>query len=114
MKSIAVLPFNPFGRSFDDTVFADGMHDDIFTQLSKISGRRVIARTSMMLCRDSKKTPQQIGNELNVGYLLEGSTLRSGGKIRITAQLIKTADEGHARLETCDMVKSVCQLSNSG
>ncbi len=52
-KSIAVLPFSPFGRSFDDSVFADGIHDDILTQLSKISGLRVIARTSMVLYRNS-------------------------------------------------------------
>ena len=101
-KSIAVLPFSPFGRTFDDTVFADGIHDDILTQLSKISGLRVIARTSMVLYRDSKKTPRQIGDDLDVGYLLEGSTRRSGGKIRITAQLIKTADEGHLWAETYD------------
>jgi len=101
-KSIAVLPFSPFGRSFDDSVFAEGIHDDILTQLSKISGLRVIARTSMVLFRDSKKTPRQIGNDLDVGYLLEGSTRRSGGKIRITAQLIKTADEGHVWAETYD------------
>jgi len=101
-KSIAVLPFSPFGRTFDDSVFADGIHDDILTQLSKISGLRVIARTSMVLYRDSKKTPRQIADELDVGYLLEGSTRRSGGKIRITAQLIKTADEGHLWAETYD------------
>jgi serine/threonine protein kinase/tetratricopeptide (TPR) repeat protein len=101
-KSIAVLPFSPFGRTFDDSVFADGIHDDILTQLSKISGLRVIARTSMVLYRDSKKTPRQIGDDLDVGYLLEGSTRRSGGKIRITAQLIKTADEGHLWAETYD------------
>ena len=101
-KSIAVLPFSPFGRSFDDSVFADGIHDDILTQLSKISGLRVIARTSMVLYRDSKKTPQQIANELDVGYLLEGSTRHVGGKIRITAQLIATADEGHLWADTYD------------
>jgi len=101
-KSIAVLPFSPFGRTFDDSVFADGMHDDILTQLSKISGLRVIARTSMVLYRDSKKTPHQIGDDLDVGYLLEGSTRRSGGKIRITAQLIRTADDGHAWSDTYD------------
>jgi eukaryotic-like serine/threonine-protein kinase len=101
-KSIAVLPFSPFDRSFDDTVFADGIHDDILTQLSKISGLRVIARTSMVLYRDSKKTPHEIGNELDAGYLLEGSTRRSGGKIRITAQLIKTATDDHVWAETYD------------
>jgi serine/threonine protein kinase/tetratricopeptide (TPR) repeat protein len=101
-RSIAVLPFSPFGRTFDDSVFADGIHDDILTQLSKISGLRVIARTSMALYRDSKKTPRQIGDDLDVGYLLEGSTRRSGGKIRITAQLIKTADQGHVWADTYD------------
>jgi TolB-like protein len=101
-KSIAVLPFSPFGRSFDDSVFADGIQDDILTQLSKISGLRVIARTSMVLYRDSKKTLRQIGDDLDVGYLLEGSTRRASGKIRITAQLIKTADEGHLWAETYD------------
>jgi TolB-like protein/tetratricopeptide (TPR) repeat protein len=102
MKSIAVLPFSPFGRTFDDSVFADGIHDDILTQLSKVSGLRVIARTSMVLYRDSKKTPRQIGDDLDAGYLLEGSTRRSGGKTRITAQLINTADEGHLWAETYD------------
>jgi len=101
-RSIAVLPFSPFGRTFDDSVFADGIHDDILTQLSKINGLRVIARTSMVLYRDSKKTPRQIGDDLEVGYVLEGSTRRSGGKIRITAQLIKTADEGHLWADTYD------------
>ena len=101
-KSIAVLPFSPFGGTFDDTVFAEGIHDDILTQISKIRGLRVIARTSMVLYRDSKKTPRQIGNDLDVGYLLEGSTRRSGRKIRITAQLIRTADEGHAWSDTYD------------
>lgn len=101
-KSIAVLLLSPFGRTFDDSVFADGIHDDILTQLSKISGLRVIARTSMVLYRDSKKTLHQIGNGLDVGYLLEGSTRRSGGKTRITAQLIRTADEGHIWAETYD------------
>jgi serine/threonine protein kinase len=101
-KSIGVLPFDPVGRTFDDSVFADGMHNDILTQLSKISGLRVIDRESMVLYRDSKKTPQQIGNELEVAYLLEGSTRRSGGKIRITAQLIKTAQKGQVWADTYD------------
>ncbi len=101
-RSIAVLPFIPYGRSFDDTVFADGMHDDILTQLSKISGLRVIARSSVVLYRDSKKTPRQIGDDLDVGYLLEGSTRRAGGKLRVTAQLIRTADEGHVWADNYD------------
>jgi TolB-like protein len=101
-KSIGVLPFSPVGRTFDDSVFADGIHNDILTQLSKISRLRVIDRESMVFYRDSKKTPRQIADDLDVGYLLEGSTRRSGGKIRITAQLIKTADKGQAWAETYD------------
>jgi serine/threonine protein kinase/tetratricopeptide (TPR) repeat protein len=102
LKSIGVLPFVPFNKTNDDSVFADGIHDDILTQLSKISDLRVIARTSMILYRDTKKRLSQIGNELDAGYLLEGSVRRSGNKIRITAQLIDTKTEGHVWADVYD------------
>ncbi|HUI63504.1 MAG TPA: protein kinase [Bacteroidota bacterium] len=105
-KSVAVLPVRTLGRSFDDSVFAEGIHDDILTQLGKISGLRVIARTTMMLYRDARKTPRQIGDELGAGYMLESSARWAGGKIRITAQLINTSDEGHVWAETYDRNES--------
>jgi non-specific serine/threonine protein kinase len=94
-KSIGVLPFVPLNKTPDDLSFADGIHDDILTQLSKISELRVIARTSMVLYRDTKKRMNEIGDELDVGYLLEGSVRRAGGKLKISAQLIDTKTEGH-------------------
>ncbi|HXX65235.1 MAG TPA: protein kinase [Bacteroidota bacterium] len=105
-KSVAVLPVRTLGRSFEDTVFAEGIHDDILTQLGKISSLRVIARTTMMLYRDARKTPRQIGDELGAGYMLESSARWAGGKIRITAQLINTSDEGHVWAETYDRNES--------
>ncbi len=98
-KSIGVLPFVPMNKTSEDSIFADGIHDDILTQLSKISDLRVIARTSMVLYRDTKKRLSEIGDELDVGYLLEGSVRRAGGRLRITAQLINTKTEGHAWAE---------------
>jgi serine/threonine protein kinase/Flp pilus assembly protein TadD len=94
-KSIAVLPFMSITKAPDDEMFADGIHDDILTQLSKIRDMRVIGRTSMLQYRETKKRLREIGDELDAGYILEGSVRRSQGKVRITAQLIDAETEGH-------------------
>ncbi len=102
-KSIAVLPFKNMSDSKEDEYFSDGLTEDIITQLSKISGiEKVIARTSVMQYKGNAKSIRDIGKELDVATILEGSVRRSGGQVRIVAQLIDTKSEGHLWAETYD------------
>ncbi len=102
-KSIAVLPFKNLSDSKEDEYFADGLTEDIITQLSKIRGiEKVIARTSVMRYKDSDKSVHDIGEELNVATLLEGSVRRAGNQIRVVAQLIDVRTEGHLWADTYD------------
>lgn len=101
-KFIAVLPFHPITSSEEDKSFAEGIHDDILTQLAKIRDLKVIARTSVMHYQNTQKTIKEIANELGVGVILEGSTRRSGNMIRITAQLIDAETEEHLWADSYD------------
>jgi len=101
-KSIAVLPFTSINRTEEDEIFSDGIHDDILTQLSKIGEMKVIARTSVMQYKNTNLRISDIGKELGVAAVLEGSVRRAGDKIRIVAQLIKTNTEEHLWAETYD------------
>ena len=100
--SIAVLPFANRSRSEDDAFFVDGMHDDLLTQLAKVSGLRVISRTSVLSYRDTEKSIPEIGRELNVGNILEGSVQRAGDRIRINVQLIAATTDEHLWAEIYD------------
>jgi serine/threonine protein kinase/Tfp pilus assembly protein PilF len=88
-KSIAVLPFDNLSPEKDDSYFADGVQDDILTNLAKISDLRVISRASVQGYRNpaTRPLPREIGQALNVRYLLNGSIRRDGSRIRVTAQL---------------------------
>ena len=101
-KSIAVLPFTPFGDEKEDQTFADGVHDDILTQLSKIADLKVISRTSVMQYKGTTKLISNIAAELGVAHVLEGSVRRAGEQIRIVAQLIKAKSDEHLWAETFD------------
>jgi len=101
-RFIAVLPFHPITSSEEDKSFAEGIHDDILTQLSKIKDLRVIARTSVLQYRDTKKSIKQVANELGVRVILEGSTRRVGNTVRITAQLIDAETEEHIWADSYD------------
>lgn len=101
-KSIAVLPFTPFGDEKEDQTFADGVHDDILTQLSKIADLKVISRTSVMQYKGTTKLISAIAAELGVAHVLEGSVRRAGEQIRIVAQLIKAKSDEHLWAETFD------------
>ncbi|NQV42253.1 MAG: tetratricopeptide repeat protein [Candidatus Marinimicrobia bacterium] len=101
-KSIAVLPFTPFGDEKEDQTFADGVHDDILTQLSKIADLKVISRTSVMQYKGTTKLISTIAAELGVAHVLEGSVRRAGEQIRIVAQLIKARSDEHLWAETFD------------
>lgn len=95
-KSIAILPFKSLSSDPDRQYLADGMMDDILLHLSKIKDlRRVISRTSVEQYRKTNKTARIIGQELDVAYLLEGSLLKDGDRVRLIVQLIKTSDESH-------------------
>ncbi|MEE9161521.1 MAG: tetratricopeptide repeat protein, partial [Candidatus Neomarinimicrobiota bacterium] len=100
--SVAVLPFATFSTGEDDLYFADGITDNIITQLYKVSGLKVIARTSVMQYKGTTKRMNQIGAELGVGTLLEGSIQRSPDRVIVTAQLIDVQSEAHLWAETYD------------
>ncbi len=105
---IVVLPFENLG-SPDDEYFADGITEEITSRLAAVSGLQVISRTSAMFYKDRRLPVGQIGEELNVGYILEGTIRwdRSGdghGRVRITPQLIKVADDTHLWSDRYDRV----------
>ena len=100
--SIAVLPFENRSRVEDDAFFVDGIHDDILTQLSKISALKVISRTSVEQFRDTKLPMKAIAEQLGVKSILEGGVQRAGERVRITVQLIDANTDVHLWAETYD------------
>ncbi|HSP45954.1 MAG TPA: hypothetical protein VLO30_08175, partial [Chthoniobacterales bacterium] len=86
-KSIAVLPFENFSDDKENAFFADGIQDDILTNLSKIGELKVISRTSVMPYRGKEKSVPEIGKALGVSAILEGSVLKSGNRVRVNVQL---------------------------
>ena len=92
--SIAVLPFSNLSGDAEQEYFSDGIAEDIITDLSQLSGLAVIARQSSFAYRGRAVKAQDIGKELGVRYLLEGSVRKSGDRVRITAQLVET-ENGH-------------------
>ena len=101
-KSVAVLPFSSITKTEDAESFTDGIHDDILTQLVKIRDLRVIARTSVIKYKNTDKRISEIGKELGVASVLEGSVRRAGGRIRIVSQLIDVKTDEHLWAETYD------------
>ncbi|MEO8035188.1 MAG: tetratricopeptide repeat protein, partial [Acidobacteriota bacterium] len=94
---LVVLPFENLGGGREDDAFSDGLTDEMITQLGRLNPSRlgVIARTSSMTYRSTDKTVAQIGRELGVAYVLDGSVRRAGDRVRITAQLIAVRDQTH-------------------
>lgn len=94
---LAVLPFQNLSGDSEQDYFSDGMTEEMITQLGRLDPQRlgVIARTSAMSYKHSTKGIEQIGRELGVSYVLEGSARREGGRVRITAQLIQVRDQSH-------------------
>jgi TolB-like protein/class 3 adenylate cyclase/Tfp pilus assembly protein PilF len=93
--SIVVLPFSNLSNDPDQEYFADGITDDLTTDLSRISGSFVIARTTAFTYKGKPIDVKQIGRELGVRYILEGSVRRTGDQVRINAQLIDAESGGH-------------------
>jgi TolB-like protein/cytochrome c-type biogenesis protein CcmH/NrfG len=100
--SIAVLPFDNRSAKADDAFFVDGIHDDILTQLSKVSALKVISRTSVEQFRDTKLPVKDIAALLGVNSILEGGVQRGGDRVRVTVQLIDAATDAHLWAETFD------------
>ncbi len=101
--SVAVLPLSMRSNDKNDLFFAAGMHDDIITQLSKLSGlSKVISRTSTERYRDTEKTIREIGRELAVRNILEGGIQRAGDRVRVNLQLIDAETDEHLWADTLD------------
>jgi TolB-like protein/Flp pilus assembly protein TadD len=100
--SIAVLPFENRSASKDDAYFVDGIHDDILTQLAKMSAMKVISRTSVERFRDTRLPMKEIALKLGVTKILEGGVQRAGDRIRITVQLIDANTDDHLWAENYD------------
>ena len=94
-KSIAVLPFENLSDDKENAFFADGIQDDVLTNLSKIGDLKVISRTSVMQYKDKAKNVREIGKALGVSNILEGSVRRSGNKVRVNVQLIDATVDKH-------------------
>src|SRR5712691_1962520 len=94
-KSIAVLPFENLSDEKENAYFADGIQDDILTNLSKIGDLKVISRTSVMSYRGHAPNVREIGKALSVATILEGSVRREGNRVRVNVQLINANNDEH-------------------
>ncbi len=101
-RRIAVLPFVSLSPDPNDEYFADGLTEELITKVSFVQGLEVIARTSAMNYKKKEKNASEIGRELKVGTLLEGSVRKAGNRIRVTAQLINASTEGNLWAESYD------------
>jgi TolB-like protein/Tfp pilus assembly protein PilF len=101
-KRIAVLPFANMSPDPADEYFADGLTEELISKLSLVKGLRVIARTSVMSYKKKDRRISEIGAELGVGSVVEGSFRKSGNKIRVTTQLIDVRDDQHVWAQSYD------------
>jgi TolB-like protein/DNA-binding winged helix-turn-helix (wHTH) protein len=102
IRSIAVLPLDNLSGDPSEEFFADGMTDQLITDLAKVGSLRVISRTSVMRYKGVKKALPEIARELNVDAIVEGSVIRSGQRVRVTSQLIQAPTDRHLWAETYD------------
>jgi TolB-like protein/Flp pilus assembly protein TadD len=101
-KSIAVLPFENFSDNQQNTYFADGIQDDILSNLAKVADLKVISRTSVRQYRGGTRNIREIGEDLGVAYILEGTVRREANRVRINAQLIDARTDLHVWNDTYD------------
>jgi TolB-like protein/DNA-binding winged helix-turn-helix (wHTH) protein/Flp pilus assembly protein TadD len=102
IRSIAVLPMQNLSGDAAQEYFADGMTDNLITDLAKVGALRVTSRTSVMRYKGTKKALPEIARELNVDAIVEGSVIRSGQRVRVTAQLLRALTDQHLWAETYD------------
>jgi TolB-like protein/Flp pilus assembly protein TadD len=101
-KSIAVLPFENLSRDPDNAYFADGIHDEILTSLSKVADLKVISRTSTQHYKSAPENLSEIARQLGVAHILEGSVQKSGDAVRVNVRLIKAANDSHLWADSFD------------
>jgi TolB-like protein/Flp pilus assembly protein TadD len=102
-KSIAVLPFENLSENKENAFFADGVQDEILTDLAKVADLKVISRTSVIGYREiAGRNLRKIGQELGVAHLLEGSVQRAGNRVRVNAQLVDARTDAHLWAQTYD------------
>ena len=102
-KSIAVLPFANMSTNQENAFFADGVQDEILTDLAKIADLKVVSRTSVMQYKNvAMRDVREIGKQLGVAHVLEGSVQRAAGKVRVIAQLIDARNDAHLWANTYD------------
>src|ERR1700726_87868 len=101
-RSIAVLPFENRSEDKANAYFAEGIQDEILTRLSKIADLKVISRTSTQHYKSAPENLAEIGKQLGVAHVLEGSVQRSGDGVRVNVQLIKAANDSHLWADTFD------------
>ncbi|HZE12805.1 MAG TPA: hypothetical protein VE086_03530, partial [Chthoniobacterales bacterium] len=102
-KSIAVLPFENLSSDKENAYFTDGVQDEILTDLARIADLKVISRTSVMQYKgDAPRNLREIGQQLGVAHLLEGSVQRAGGKVRVNAQLVDARTDNHVWAQVYD------------
>jgi TolB-like protein len=102
-KSIAVLPFESLSNEKENAYFADGVQDEILTDLARIADLKVISRRSVMAYKSGiARNLREIGQQLGVAHVLEGSVQRSGNRVRVNVQLVDTRTDGHLWAETYD------------
>jgi len=109
-QSIAVLPFDNRSRNVDDEYFTEGIHDDLLTNLARISALKVISRTSVNRYKETDKSIPEIAAELGVATVMEGAVQRSGSTVRINVQLIDAKTDEHLWAEIYDRELSVENL----
>jgi len=102
IRRIAILPFANMSPDPNDEYFADGMTEEVISAVSGISGLKVISRTSVMRYKKTEKAVKEIGKELEVGSVLEGSFRKAGNRIRVTTQLINVVDDEHLWAQNYD------------
>ena len=100
--SIAVLPFENFSPEKDNAFFAQGIQDEIITTLSRISGLRVISRTSTARYSSAPENLPEIARQLRVSHVLEGSVQKAGDRVHINVQLIRAEDDAHLWAQSYD------------
>jgi serine/threonine protein kinase/TolB-like protein len=101
-KSIAVLPFENRSEDKANAYFADGIHDEISTRLSKIADLKVISRTSTQHYKSAPENLREIARQLGVAHIVEGSVQKSGDAVRVNVQLIKAANDSHLWADSFD------------
>jgi len=112
-KSLVVLPLENLSGDKDQEYFADGMTDDLIANLAKIRSLRVISRSTAMAYKGARKPLSQIASELNVDAVVEGTVLRVGNRVRITAELVQVSTDRHLWAETYEsQMEDILALQN--